>query len=115
MGAIGQKRHGVIGKAADDLHAHEYGGNNRRPFGAGLGAGVALTQEDMVAGPDAMVMWLFGIMRVAMIVIMPMLMVMIAMLMVMGMTVRMPIQGVVVRHEWKCSALLLQNQLGEDA
>ena len=96
MSAIGQKRHGVIGKAADDLHAHEHSGNNRRPFGASLGAGMTLAQEDMVAGPDAMVVWLFGIMIMA--VIVPMVMVMIAMLMVMGMTVRMPIQGVVVRH-----------------
>jgi hypothetical protein len=61
---------------------------------------MTLTQEDVIAGPDAMVMWFFGIMRMA--VIMPMIvtvimsMVMIAMLM--GMTVRMPIQGVIVRH-----------------
>jgi hypothetical protein len=50
----------------------------------------------MIAGPDAMIMGLFGIMRVA--VIMPMVMVMIAMLM--GMTMRMTIafQGVVVCH-----------------
>ena len=59
---------------------------------------MAGAQEDMVAGPDAMIVWLFGIMIMAMIVVMPMVMVMIAMLMVMGMTVRMPIQGVVVRH-----------------
>jgi hypothetical protein len=96
MSAIGQKRHGVIGKAAENLHAHKYGGNNRGPFGAGLGAGMTLAQEDMVAGPNAMVMWLFGITRMA--VIMLMVMVMIAMPMVMGMTARMPIQGVVVRH-----------------
>ena len=75
--AVGQKRHGMIGKAADDLHAHEDGGNNRRPFGAGFRPGMALAQEHMVMGPDAMVVWLFGIMVVVMMMIMPMMVVMV--------------------------------------
>ena len=107
MGAIGQKRHGVIGKATGDLHAHEDGGNNRGPFGAGFGAGMALTQKHMVAGPDAMVVWLLGIMTV----LMAMMMVMAVMIvvMVMGMTMRMIVtaQGVIVRHGLKSSALPL--------
>src|SRR5476651_351078 len=56
MRAIGQERHGVIGKAGGDLHAHEDSGDDGGPFGAGLGAGMAAPQEDVIAGPDAMVM-----------------------------------------------------------
>ena len=76
MGAIGEQRHGVIGKPADDLHHHEKGGDDGGPFGAGLGMAVALAQKDMVAGPDAVTMSIFLRLLVAMrmAVVMPMIM-----------------------------------------
>jgi len=80
----------VIGQAAGDLHAHEHRGNNRGPFGLGFGAGMALAQKDMVFGPDAVVVRLFGNMAV----IMTMMMVMAVMIVAMVVTV----QGVIVRH-----------------
>lgn len=116
VGAVGQKRHGTIGKAADDLHAHEDGGNDRRPFGTGFGPGMALAQEHMVTGPDAMVVGRFG--GVVMIAVMTMvLMALVVAVMAVRMTMRMivTVQGVVVRHAPQSSALPPQNQLGEDA
>lgn len=108
MRAIGQKRHRVVRKPADNLHAHEYGGNNRRPFGFGFGAGMSLAQEHMIAGPDAVIVRLFGntAMTVMVVIVMPMtgmtvimMMIMAMMIVAMGMTVRMPVQGVIVRHD----------------
>jgi hypothetical protein len=56
-------------------------------------------QEHMVAGPDAMVMRLFGHMiTVMMTMIVVMMMIMAMVIMAAGMAVRMPVQGVVVRH-----------------
>jgi hypothetical protein len=99
MGAVGKKRHGVIGQPASDLDAHEHGSNNRRPLGFGFSAGMALTQEHMVAGPDAMIMRLFGhTIMVVMTMIVVMMMIMAMVIVAVGMTVRMPVQGVVVRH-----------------
>ena len=67
---------------------------------------MTLAQEHVVAGPDAVIMWLFG--GTAMIVIMIMVVVMV-MVVVMGMTTRMivTVQGVVVRHADQSSALPL--------
>ena len=100
MRAVGQKRHGMIGKAADDLHAHEYGGNNRRPFRAGFRPGMTLAQEHVIAGPDAVIVWLFGIMVVVVLMIMPtmvvMAVIMMAVVMIMGVIVTA--QGMVMCH-----------------
>jgi hypothetical protein len=89
MGAIGQQRHGVIGKAADDLDHHEDGGDDGRPFGAGLGAGMPAAQKDVIARPDAVVVGACGlIMVMVMIVIMGMPMCVIVKAVPMGMIVR---------------------------
>ena len=103
MGAIGQQRHGVIGQAAGDLHAHEHGGDNRRPFGLGFGAGVTLAQKDVVTGPHTMIVRLFGLMAVVMPMMVVVMTVRVIVAMVMGMTVRMPfvgvlVMGMIVRH-----------------
>jgi hypothetical protein len=101
MGAVGQQRHGVIGKAASNLHTHEHSGDDGGPFGAGLGAGMSFAKEDMVAGPDAMVMRPALVCRpVLMVVIMavPMVVIM-GMPMRVPMTVPMTVQCVVVRHD----------------
>src|SRR6201999_2497211 len=85
--AIGQKRHGVIGEAADDLDHHEKGGDDGGPFGAGLRARMAFTQEDMIACPYTMIVRCAApIMVVVMIVLMPMPM-------------PVTVQGVIVRHD----------------
>jgi len=65
---------------------------------------MTLAQEHVIAGPDAVIMRLFG--GTAMIVIMVVVMVMVV---VMGMTMRMivTVQGVVVRHADQSSALPL--------
>jgi hypothetical protein len=58
---------------------------------------MALAQEDMVSGPDAVIVGLSGHMIV---MVMIMSMVVVVMVVVMGMTMRMIVtaQGVVVRH-----------------
>ncbi len=53
MDAIGQKRHGVIEKAGNDLHHHEQRGDQGRQLGAGFRAVMGVTQKDMATGPDA--------------------------------------------------------------
>ncbi len=55
MHAIGQERHGVIGKAAADLDHHEDGGHQRRQLGLAFRAAMACAQENMILGPHAMV------------------------------------------------------------
>ena len=92
MRAVSQQRHGVIGKAARDLHDHEQGGDDGRPFGARLGAGMPAAQKDMVTSPDAVVVGTGGlIMMMAMIMGM-------TMVVPMGMPVRMIMKAVVVGH-----------------
>src|SRR3954469_16366814 len=97
MGAVGEQRHGVIGKAADDLHHHEHCRDDGGPFGACLGPGMALAQKDMVAGPDAVIVILMGmVVAVIMTVIM-------FMIVVMSMRVPMRGQSVIVRHKTQLS------------
>src|SRR5581483_12219845 len=88
MGAVGQKRHGVVGKAADDLDHHEQGRDDGGPFGARLSAGMTAAQKDMVARPDAMGMGIGGVIMVVMIVVMGMAMTVIVKAVPMGMIVR---------------------------
>src|SRR5579859_428554 len=101
MGAVGQQRHGVIGKAANNLHAHEHCRDDGGPFGAGLGTGMSFAKEDMVAGPDAMVMR-SALVRRPVIMIVSMIM---PMVVIMGMPVVVPVrmpmrmQCVVMRHD----------------
>jgi hypothetical protein len=79
----------MIGKAADDLDHHEDGGDDGRPFGACLGAGMAAAQKDVVTRPDAVVVRACGpIMMMAMIVVMGMPMCVIVKPVPMGMIVR---------------------------
>jgi len=58
----------------------------------------------MIAGPDAVIVWLFGIIAVVMVVIVPvimivvMVMVMVMMAVVVGMTVGMSAERMIVRH-----------------
>jgi uncharacterized membrane protein len=60
-------------------------------------------QEHMVAGPDAMIVGLFS----AVILVMMVIMTVIVMVVIMVMTMRMPVtlQGMIVRHGQKSSAL----------
>jgi hypothetical protein len=64
---------------------------------------MALAQEHMVAGPDAMVMRLFG--NMSMIVVMMVIVIMATV--IMGMTVIVTMQDVIVRHGAQSSALPL--------
>jgi hypothetical protein len=66
-------------------------------------------QEDMVAGPDAVIVGLWSTVIVVMMMIMPMV---VAVIIVMGMTMRMavavrgvPVMGMIVRHDQHLSVL----------
>jgi hypothetical protein len=64
----------------------------------------------MVAGPDAMIVWLFGFMGMSMIVIMAMMVVVIMIVMTMRVIVivqGVPVMGMIVRHGRKSSVLPL--------
>jgi hypothetical protein len=68
---------------------------------------MSLAQEDMVPGPDAVIVRLSGVVIVAMMVIMPVVVVM-AVIMVMRMTVivqGVPVMGMIVRHDQHFSVL----------
>jgi hypothetical protein len=56
MHAIGQQRHGVKEQAADNLHHHEQGGDQRRQLGPAFRTAVTGAKEDMAARPFAMIM-----------------------------------------------------------
>ena len=53
--AVCDQRHGAEGKAGGDFHHHEDGRHACRQLGAALGLLVALAQETMVVGPQAVV------------------------------------------------------------
>jgi hypothetical protein len=94
MRTVGQKRHGAIDKSADDLHAHEDGGNDRRQFRAGFRTGMAMPQKHVIAGPDSMIVWLFSITVVA--VFMAVIVVMMMVIVMAVMAVMAVIMGMIV-------------------
>ena len=53
VNAIGQKRHGAVGKARTDFHHHEQRSDQGRQLGARFRTIMSVAQKDMVAGPDA--------------------------------------------------------------
>src|SRR3954463_10141928 len=81
MGAVGQQRHGMIGKAASNLDHHEDGRDDGRPSGLCFGPRMAMSQEQMVAGPDSMTVAVFLAMPMIVSMVMPVVMSMQAVLM----------------------------------